>query len=521
MTGTHYPSEKIYRVDSTADKDRPKIRIFSNFIKRFFDICISFLGLVVLSPFFILIGYLIRRDSPGPVFFRCYRMGKDQRPFQMLKFRTMYEDPKSYDGPSITCEGDERITPYGRWLRDTKVNELPQLWNVLKGEMSLVGPRPEDVDIAKNWSEEDRRLIFSVFPGITSPASILYRDEEQLLSKGNLMQDYLEHILPDKMRFDRLYVQNRSFTSDLDILFWTLVIIIPNIVKSKIPVGYLFAGPISRVMNRFVTWFLTDFCVSFIVVGGVTFFWRLQAPLHWGAGNLSILAFMIAVIFSGFNYILGLNKIIWQGADLIDAIRLSLSCWVVFVLLLVLNSLQSTFKFITLPALPTSMLIITGLFAQIGFISVRYHWRLVATIAGSWLALRRNRMEIGERALIVGARDGFITANWLLRRSELSEFQNIFHIVGVVDDKILAKQGMILNGCSVLGQVSDLPKIVEKQKISVIVFTTMNVPKEIKEYVAELKLKSFVKIVFLDNVAKMINQELTSPGSFAMVRRLP
>ncbi len=508
MAETTAPSRTTTSSEFSTTDDRPRNLRANSFFKRAFDIVVSFVGLFFLLPFFGLIGYLIKRDSPGPVFFKCLRMGRAQRPFNMWKFRTMYERPSSYEGPCITCEEDERITPIGRWLRDSKINELPQLWNVLIGEMSLVGPRPEDVGIARNWSEEDRHLIYSVRPGITSPASVLYRDEEKLLSKGNLMEDYLQNILPDKMRFDRLYVQNRNFTSDLDILFWTLAIIIPYMVRAKVPEGSLFAGPITRLVNRYVSWFVIDLLISIIVLSVVSFFWRIQAPLNWGFGNLVVLAIMFSLVFSGLNQIFGLNKILWRGADLIDAIRLSISCWVVTLLFLVLNYLQERFYLIPLPALPTSMIVIVGLFNQILFIVARYRERLITTVASSWLALRRNRMEIGERVLIVGAGDGFNTANWLLKRGE---FQYVFHTVGLVDDHYLADQGMILNGCMVLGKVTDLPKIVSDYKITVIVFTTKNVPKAIKDYIDELKQNSFVRLIFLDNVSKMISQQMTIP----------
>ena len=136
-----------------------------NFIKRTMDIIVSVIALVILAPFFGIIGWLIKRDTPGPVFYRGLRMGRDEKPFKIIKFRTMYEKPESYNGASITRNGDHRITPFGRWLRDTKLNELPQLWNVIKGEMSLVGPRPEAVDIVQDWPEEVRREVLSVRPG--------------------------------------------------------------------------------------------------------------------------------------------------------------------------------------------------------------------------------------------------------------------------------------------------------------------------------------------------------------------
>src|SRR5687768_9458953 len=191
---------------------------YSHTAKRLMDILAALVGLALLSPFFLIVGLLIKRDSPGPVFYRGARMGKDGRVFGILKFRTMREEAASHTGPSVTAQDDPRITPFGRWLRDTKLNELPQLWNVLVGEMSLVGPRPEDPEIAKTWPEAARREILSMRPGITSPASVAYHDEESRLKTESVMDDY-RNILPDKLRLDQLYVRHHTFITDLDALF--------------------------------------------------------------------------------------------------------------------------------------------------------------------------------------------------------------------------------------------------------------------------------------------------------------
>ena len=157
-----------------------------SFVYRSRDLIIASLGLLFLSPIFVLIGYLIKRDSPGPIIYRGLRTAKGGGKFQILKFRTMYETPESYNGPKITTEEDPRITPFGRWLRISKLNELPQLWNVIRGEMSLVGPRPEDPTITSDWPDRVREEILSVRPGVTSPASVLYFDEEALLEYGEV-----------------------------------------------------------------------------------------------------------------------------------------------------------------------------------------------------------------------------------------------------------------------------------------------------------------------------------------------
>src|SRR5512135_2304417 len=198
--------------------DRTIQMVLSGMFKRAFDFVAALIGLILLSPVFALIAMLIKRDSPGPVFYWGPRIGRHGVIFNMLKFRTMYEDPRSYQGPRVTCKQDGRITPLGRWLRDTKLNELPQLWNVLVGDMSLVGPRPEDPSIGKTWPINIARDILQVRPGITSPASVLYRDEENMLPAAEVMRRYLHELSPDKMRLDQLYVRYRSFWLDLDII---------------------------------------------------------------------------------------------------------------------------------------------------------------------------------------------------------------------------------------------------------------------------------------------------------------
>ncbi len=204
------------------------------FLKRLMDVLISVLGLLLLSPVFAVTAVLIRRDSPGPVFFHSQRMGRGETLFTIHKFRTMYVDGSSSDGPKVTASGDKRITPLGRQLRHTKINELPQLWNVLKGEMSMVGPRPEDPEYAMKWPEDVRREVLSVRPGVTSPASIIYRDEEEILNSASLMDDYMIRILPEKLRLDQLYVRNHTLLGDLDVLFMTMILLLPRIRKSQV-----------------------------------------------------------------------------------------------------------------------------------------------------------------------------------------------------------------------------------------------------------------------------------------------
>lgn len=194
-------------------------------IKRSFDFCIAALGLVILAPLFALIAILIRIDSPGSVLFKQTRIGRHGRGFVLIKFRTMRSQPDE-DESKVTIERDRRITKVGRLLRTTKIDELPQLFNVLIGEMSLVGPRPEVPEYVEMFKQEYREVL-KVRPGLTDLASIKYRNEELILSQSeNPDQLYLSEILPDKLKLAQNYIQNRSFFFDLQILVRTVIAIL-------------------------------------------------------------------------------------------------------------------------------------------------------------------------------------------------------------------------------------------------------------------------------------------------------
>ncbi len=185
------------------------------------DMVAAGLGLLVLSPLLAIVALLVRCGSPGPALFRQERMGRNFRPFQILKFRTMVQDAPQRGGP-ITFGADPRITPLGGILRKTKLDELPQLINVVKGDMSLVGPRPE-VPRYVEMFRGDYAEILQVRPGITDLASIRYRDEAAVLgAAANPEEEYVRRVLPEKIRLAKEYVERRSLRLDLTIIFGTL-----------------------------------------------------------------------------------------------------------------------------------------------------------------------------------------------------------------------------------------------------------------------------------------------------------
>lgn len=189
-------------------------------IKRLFDVVAAVGGLLVLSPLFALVALAVKLTSRGPVFFRQERVGRDFQPFRIYKFRTMVVDAPKLGG-QITAGRDPRITSIGHLLRKTKLDELPQLLNVLSGEMSLVGPRPEVPKYVEMFRPQFAEVL-SVRPGITDLASVKYRDENEILGKADDPEAaYVNQVLPDKLALATEYVRRASFWFDVRLIFAT------------------------------------------------------------------------------------------------------------------------------------------------------------------------------------------------------------------------------------------------------------------------------------------------------------
>jgi lipopolysaccharide/colanic/teichoic acid biosynthesis glycosyltransferase len=187
--------------------------------KRVLDLIVSLGALALLWPLLAALAVWVKLDSPGPVLYRGRRVGRNGEPFLMYKFRTMVLGAES-SGPAVTYRDDPRITKAGRFLRGTKLDELPQLLNVVKGEMSLVGPRPEDPKYVALYTKEQRQVL-SVKPGITGPTQLEYRDEASMLQGASVDEEYVSRIMPEKLRLDLEYVRQRSLRGDVRVLWRT------------------------------------------------------------------------------------------------------------------------------------------------------------------------------------------------------------------------------------------------------------------------------------------------------------
>jgi lipopolysaccharide/colanic/teichoic acid biosynthesis glycosyltransferase len=199
---------------------------------RLLDVTLCVLALPLLAPLMALIAAATFLDSPGPVLYRSQRVGLGGRPFQMLKFRSMRH---GVAGPSISSAGDERFTPIGRWLRRHRLDELPQVINVLRGEMGLVGPRPELAEFVQAYPEQYTRIL-CVLPGITGPTQLAYADEEQLLAgTPDVDAFYRDRILPAKIQSDLRYVERHGVRSDIVVLWRTVTLSLPRLRARVVP----------------------------------------------------------------------------------------------------------------------------------------------------------------------------------------------------------------------------------------------------------------------------------------------
>ena len=443
-------------------------------VKRVADIVISLIALILLAPFLGLIALAVKRDSPGPAIYRGARLGRDGRLFKILKFRTMYETEASYLGPKVTARDDPRVTPLGRWLRETKLNELPQFWNVLVGDMSLVGPRPEDPSLAAGWPDAVREEILSVRPGITSPASVLYRNEETLLCADNLFRTYIGELAPDKQRLDQLYVRHRSFCLDMDTLLWTVLIFLPMVGYREPPERLLFVGPITRLIRRYVNWFVTDSLIALTAVAVVGIVRRMSGPLNIGWPTAALAALVFALLFSITGALLGVNRIVWSKAAPEDAYDLLVSWGVAALQVFAINLLTGT--------LPLGLETAASILALVGFVAVRYRSRLF-TGAVRYIARRRIRcLGVRERVLIVGSGHNARHATWLLDQPETAQR---LQVVGFVDDDLF-QQGMRVHGVEVVGTRSDIPRLVAQQDIDVIILAEDRSTPEQQRSIAEV-----------------------------------
>jgi len=462
-----------------------------NIMKRLFDIVVSFIVLVFTAPFYGLIAIAIKRDSPGPVFYRGWRIGRKRKFFKILKFRTMYETELSYLGPKVTAQDDLRVTPLGHWLRDTKLNEFPQFWNVLIGEMSLVGPRPEDPVLANTWPAEVTEEVLSVRPGITSPASVLYRNEENMLHANDVLEKYFHELIPDKMRLDQLYVRNRSFWLDLDVIFWTALLLIPKIKAYSPPEQLLYVGPMTRFIQRYLIWFIWDFLVAFTSIGLMGIFFRMFGPLDLGWQRALLMAMRFSLVYILVGAFFGVYRINWPKATSWDALRLSTS-WAISVSIALLVHYYVGYSSLR----HYGLVLGASILALSGFVFTRYRSHLLIGFLGRFARSKINTVVTRERVLVVGSGRTAEHIAWLL---DHPTYSSKFQVVGFVDDDFLS-QGLNIYGTKVLGSYNDVSDLIKKYDIGIILLADNRISREQFKSLTNITSKTTTKFVVVPDV---------------------
>jgi len=452
--------------------------------KRIFDFTMSLIGLVILSPLLILVAILIKFDSRGPVFFRQERLGRNFKPFKILKFRTMFVAPAG-NGLSITSSRDTRITRLGRILRKLKIDELPQLINVLLGEMSLVGPRPE-IEKYANLYKNKYLTILSVRPGITDLAAIKYRDEEDLLGKTDDPEsEYTKNILPDKLRLSEESIKRSSLLFDFQL-----------ILKTVFRMDFQFPSPArgAKSLKTGLVFFTID-----SVLGLVSFYIAYFMRFDWYVPEVELAVFisLLPLIFvsRAIAYLsFGFYSRIWEYASLEDLILIikavaAGSCLLLFSIFIYSNPPVS---------LPRSVPIIDFVLLITLIGGSRLVWRL-------WNQ-RKKKISASEahgiKVLILGAGD---TGAGLLKNIRTKSPN--YRVCGFIDDNPHLLD-TILMGIKVLGDRYSIPRLASKLGVKEVWIAAPKISAESLGEVVDICTSAMVKYKLASTVTDAVTKEV-------------
>lgn len=414
---------------------------------RGLDLIASGLGLLCLAPLFLVIGLVIKLTSAGPIFYMAERVGRGGHLFKLYKFRSMHLDADR-NGPGITVRNDPRVTPVGRFLRRAKLDELPQLINVLRGEMSLVGPRPEDPRYVALYTPTQRQVL-AVRPGITSPASLCYREEETLLGDDNWEAVYREQIMPRKLALDLPYLRQRTVWTDLVLILKTIAAVIHAREYINIIVG---------LRNRHV--FLLD-VLALLLIPTLALTLRLDGLYWWPQMYRPLVLFTLVALLVKLPvfFVLNLYNRYWRYAGVNDLVLVLIAVGLSTIILTTLFvGTHATLEQYGL-AMYRTLPLLDGLLTSLAVGGVRvglrglYHWQ------------RQYQSTIGgRRVLIVGAGE----AGTLAVREMWANLQLNMEPVAFVDDDP-AKVGTHIQGLLVVGTTQQIHELVDRYQIQRII----------------------------------------------------
>jgi len=408
--------------------------------KRVVDIAVAVFGLVFFLPFLLLIALFIKLDSSGPIFFRQERVGRDGKPFRIFKFRTMVQNADKM-GSRLTTKRDPRVTRVGQILRWFKIDEFPQLINVLLGDMSLIGPRPEDAHFVQFYDERQRRTL-SVRPGMLGPSQILGRDELESYPEGlkDTEQYYIDHILPEKLERDLAYVETASFAGDMRLLLLGLWAVVAGAVKTKF---------LWRRRYRIILFFLD---IGLVVLSCYLAF-MVRNEFAWPErSQFFVLPLLITVVvrasalayFGAYQGVLAYFGL-WDMIALVKAVATSA---------LIAGGL--TF-FVGLQMFPRSVFVVDAAIVLFLLAGLRYVLRAVSR------ARTRQKGRRRDKALVVGAGMG----GEQIVRALMDDPACPYQPVGFIDESP-ERWGSLIHGIRILGGAAEVPLAVSANGIEAV-----------------------------------------------------
>jgi FlaA1/EpsC-like NDP-sugar epimerase/lipopolysaccharide/colanic/teichoic acid biosynthesis glycosyltransferase len=420
-------------------------------MKRLFDFFSALIGLVVISPLFAIVALAIKGDSRGPVFYRGERVGKDGKPFRIFKFRTMVSNAAEIGG-GITHRDDPRVTRLGRVLRRTKIDELPQLINVLLGEMSLVGPRPEVPCYTQLYTQRQKQVL-AVHPGITSIASIRYRSEEQLLPQEAWEKVYTQVILPAKLNIELNYLATRSFGQDVLILLSTLFAIAADEVHFDAWVEGV--NRLEEFLGRYIRWNLADAVLILMAYALALAARSINTSLDFPRVFLDVIVGLAIYILM--NYAFGIYQRFWRYASGQESVLLFGSVATATIILTIIDLLLKE------RTLPLGAIWLGGFFSFCLLSAARYRRKIARGIHEQLQDILGFASGQGARVLVVGARDAGQLLVW-----QLQNHLKAYQVVGFVDDD-RDKRGMKIHNVPVYGNRHEIPDLVARLHIDQII----------------------------------------------------
>ncbi len=451
-------------------------------LRRLLDLSAALVGLLLLSPLLALITLLIKLGSKGPVLYRARRIGQGGREIRVLKFRTMVVNADQA-GPGITTENDTRITPAGRLLRAHRLDELPQLWNVLIGEMSLVGPRPEDPRYVAHYTR-GQRYVLEAKPGITGPAQIVFRNEaERLRGVADPERAYLNEIMPVKLALDVEYLLRRTVLTDIGILLDTIriytgnrILFVYDVLCLTLAYGLAFAIRFDNTTYSILDQLSLYWPVFFLMLAVKLFFFvrlRLYRRLWRYAGIQEWLSVITAVVLST-AVISAVILALWVGP------------WYI--------------PFIT--GFPRSVIAIDAMLTLLLVGGVRFaeRWRQEKQVSPAALL---HPQPDEKRVLLIGAGDAGVMVAREMQRNRLG-----YRLVGYLDDAP-DKQGLDIAGVQVLGVLADLPRCVAEQRVDQVLISMPTAPGAVVRRVFYLARQAGVQVRTLPGYFELIGGQVS------------